>query len=99
MRVVIAGAHGKIGLLLGRRLSRRGDAVLGIIRNPDHADDLRAAGMEPLLLDLESASAEEIAPLLDGADAVVFTAGAGPGSGVSRKDTVDRGAAVRTADA
>src|SRR5690349_16830775 len=54
MRVVIAGAHGKIGLLLGRRLAGRGDAVLGIVRNPDHEDDLRAAGVEPLVLDLES---------------------------------------------
>src|SRR3954464_7429684 len=99
MRVVIAGAHGKIGLLLGRRLSQRGDAVLGIIRNPGHEGDLRAAGVEPLVLDLERTTADELAPFLDGADAVVFAAGAGPDSGVPRKDTVDRAAAVLLADA
>ncbi|MGW4296869.1 NAD(P)H-binding protein, partial [Micromonospora chersina] len=36
---------------------------------------------------------------LTGADAVVFAAGAGPGSGAARKDTVDRAAAVLLADA
>jgi nucleoside-diphosphate-sugar epimerase len=99
MRVVIAGAHGKIGLLLGRRLSERGDAVLGIVRNPAHEADLRAAGMEPVVVDLESATVDDVAPLLDGAHAVVFTAGAGPGSGVARKDTVDRAASVLLAGA
>ncbi len=36
---------------------------------------------------------------LDGADAVVFAAGAGPGSGIPRKTTVDRNASVLMADA
>ena len=35
-----------------------------------------------------------MAEVVGGADAVVFAAGAGPGSGVERKQTVDRGAAV-----
>jgi uncharacterized protein YbjT (DUF2867 family) len=34
-----------------------------------------------------------------GADAVVFAAGAGPGSGPARKDTVDKSAAILLADA
>ena len=37
--------------------------------------------------------------MVTGADAVVFAAGAGPGSGAARKDTVDRAAAVLLADA
>lgn len=72
---------------------------MGIIRNPDHAEDLRAAGAEPVVCDLESASVEDVASRLEGADAVVFAAGAGPGSGESRKETVDRAAAVLLADA
>ncbi|MGW0334411.1 SDR family oxidoreductase [Streptomyces sp. NPDC003011] len=99
MRIVIAGGHGQIALRLERLLAGRGDEVAGIIRRAEQGDDLRQAGAEPVLLDLESASVEEVAERLRGADAVVFAAGAGPGSGVARKDTVDRGAAVLFADA
>ena len=99
MRVVIAGGHGKIALLLEQLLAQRGDSVAGFIRNPEHAADLRAAGAQPLVVDLENASVDEVASHLDGADAVVFAAGAGPGSGAARKETVDRDAAVLLADA
>ncbi|MCW2563904.1 MAG: dependent epimerase/dehydratase family protein [Mycobacterium sp.] len=99
MRIVIAGGHGKIALILERLLSQRGDAVAGLIRNPDHAADLRAAGAEGLVVDLENASVDEVATHLRGADAVVFAAGAGPGSGAARKETVDRNAAILLADA
>ncbi|MGW1877316.1 SDR family oxidoreductase [Streptomyces sp. NPDC001975] len=94
MRIVIAGGHGQIALRLERLLSARGDEVAGIIRKAEQSDDLRAAGAEPVLLDLESASVEEVAAPLRGADAAVFAAGAGPGSGTARKETVDKGAAV-----
>ncbi|MFJ2831956.1 SDR family oxidoreductase [Streptomyces sp. NPDC087263] len=99
MRIVIAGGHGQIALRLERLLAARGDEVAGIIRRAEQSDDLRAAGAEPVLCDLESASPEEVAAHLQGADAAVFAAGAGPGSGVGRKNTVDRGAAVLFADA
>ncbi|MET7515113.1 SDR family oxidoreductase [Streptomyces sp. NPDC005480] len=99
MRIVIAGGHGQIALRLERLLAARGDEVAGIIRRAEQADDLREAGAEPLVCDLESASVEEVAGLLEGADAAVFAAGAGPGSTAGRKDTVDRGAAVLFADA
>ncbi|MEV1064392.1 SDR family oxidoreductase [Streptomyces sp. NPDC050263] len=99
MRIVIAGGHGQIALRLERLLAARGYEVAGIIRKAEQSDDLRAAGAEPVVLDLESASVEEVAERLRGADAAVFAAGAGPGSGVTRKDTVDKGAAVLFADA
>jgi len=99
MRIVIAGGHGQIALRLERLLAARGDEVAGVIRRAEQADDLREAGAEPLVCDLESASVDEVAGLLEGADAAVFAAGAGPGSTVERKDTVDRGAAVLFADA
>jgi uncharacterized protein YbjT (DUF2867 family) len=95
MRVVIAGGHGKIALRLTRLLRERGDEVVGLIRNPDHADDLRAAGTEPAVYDLEQGSAEELTGTLNGADAAVFAAGAGPGSGAERKRTVDRDGAIK----
>ncbi|MEU9706826.1 SDR family oxidoreductase [Streptomyces sp. NPDC047981] len=99
MRIVIAGGHGQIALRLERLLAAAGHEPAGLIRNPDQAEDLRAAGAEPIVLDLESATVEDVAAALRGADAAVFAAGAGPGSGVDRKDTVDRGAAVLFADA
>ena len=99
MRVVIAGGHGKIALNLEQLLTRRGDSVAGFIRNPDHAADLQAGGAQPLVVDLENASVAEVASHLEGADAVVFAAGAGPGSGAARKETVDRDAAILLADA
>jgi uncharacterized protein YbjT (DUF2867 family) len=98
-RVVIAGGHGKIALLLSRLLADAGTQVTGLIRNPDHRSDLREAGAEPVILDLEHADVGPVAETLTGADAVVFAAGAGPGSGVARKDAVDRAASVLVADA
>ncbi|MED7954866.1 NAD(P)H-binding protein [Kitasatospora sp. NPDC058201] len=99
MRTVIAGGHGQIALRLERLLADHGDRPAGIIRRPEQAEDLAAAGAEPLLLDLETATPAALADLLTGADAVVFAAGAGPGSGADRKLTVDRDAAVLLADA
>ncbi len=99
MRIVVAGAHGQVARRLGRLLSSRGDDVLGIVRNPGHRDDLTADGVGPVVLDLESAPVADVAAVVAGADAVVFAAGGGPGSGIARKDTVDRAAAVLLADA
>lgn len=99
MHVVIAGGHGKIALILERLLCARGDSVAGLIRNPVQAADLEAAGADALVVDLEKASVDEVAEHLRGADAVVFAAGAGSGSGAARKETVDRDAAILLADA
>ncbi|MET0456653.1 MAG: NAD(P)H-binding protein [Mycobacterium sp.] len=99
MRVVIAGGHGKIALILEKLLADRGDTVVGLIRNPDQVDDLRQAGAEAVVVDMEKSSVEDVAAALAGADAVVFAAGAGPGSGAARKTTVDRDAAILLADA
>jgi nucleoside-diphosphate-sugar epimerase len=99
MKIVIAGAHGKIARLLTRSLVSEGHEVTGLIRNPAQADDLRQDGATPVVCDLERSAASELSPVLTGADAVVFAAGAGPGSGDSRKVTVDHGASVLLADA
>ena len=99
MRIVIAGGHGQIALILERLLSARGDSVAGFIRNPDQVGDVEATGADALVVDLEKASVDEVAGHLAGVDAVVFAAGAGPGSGAARKDTVDRDAAILLADA
>ena len=99
MRVVIAGGHGKIARHLEALLTSRGDDAIGIVRNPDHRSDLTDIGAEAVVLDLEHATVDEVRQVLDGADAVVFAAGSGPGSGPERKLTVDRDGAILLADA
>jgi uncharacterized protein YbjT (DUF2867 family) len=99
MRVVIAGGHGQIATHLERLLAGRGDEAVGIVRNPDHVADLEKVGASAVVLDLERRASDELAGVVAGADAVVFAAGAGPGSGAERKHTVDRDAAVLLADA
>jgi uncharacterized protein YbjT (DUF2867 family) len=99
MRVVIAGGHGQIALRLTKLLADGGHQVIGLIRNPDHEADLAAAGGQAAVLDLEQVDVAVVAGVLAGADVAIFAAGAGPGSGKGRKDTVDRGAAVLFADA
>ena len=84
---------------LERLLAERGDAPVGLIRNPEHAAELIAVGAEPVVADLEHVSVASLAAQLAGADSVVFAAGAGPSSGDARKQTVDLGASVLLADA
>jgi uncharacterized protein YbjT (DUF2867 family) len=96
VNVVIVGGHGKIAMRLEKLLADRGDSPRGIIRQTDQADDLEAIGAEPIVLDIENV---EISDAVAGADAVVFAAGAGPGSGPARKRTVDYGGAVALVEA
>lgn len=99
MRIVIAGGHGQIALILERLLTEAGHEAVGIIRSAEQTADLVAVGAEALLLDLEATDAQTLAGRLGGADAVVFAAGGGPSGGAARKLTVDRDAAVLLADA
>ena len=99
MNVSIAGAHGQIALRLTRLLAARNDRVIGLIRNSDHATDVSEAGASPVVCDLEHATVEKIAACIEHADAVVFAAGAGAGSGAARKLTMDRDGAIKLLDA
>jgi uncharacterized protein YbjT (DUF2867 family) len=94
--VLVVGGHGKVGLRLLALLAAAGYRARGLIRSPGQADDLRAVGAEPVVIDLER---EDISPAVAGVDAVVFAAGAGAGSGPERKRTVDLGGALKLIDA
>jgi len=97
MVVAIAGGHGKIALRLTRLLSSGGDRVLGLIRDPAQGEEVRAAGAEPVVCDLEGDC--DVGAAIGEAEAVVFAAGAGPGSGEARKRTMDLGGALRLIEA
>lgn len=99
MHVVVIGGHGQIALRTQELLTAAGHSGVGVVRNPDHRDDVQATGVKAAVCDLEAATVEDLAPHLRDADAVVFAAGAGPGSGAARKDTVDRAGSVLATDA
>ncbi|MBK8294256.1 MAG: SDR family oxidoreductase [Solirubrobacterales bacterium] len=89
MHVLIAGGHGQIALFLTDLLHERGDQDRPLIRNIDHANDVQWAGGAPVVVDLEATTNEELDLVLTDIDAIVFAAGAGPGSSAERKETVD----------
>ena len=91
MRVLVAGANGKIGKHLVRLLTENGHEVRAMIRSEDQAQPMRDLGGDPLVADLEG----DISNAAAGCDAAVFTAGGGPGSGDAKKETVDFGGAVK----
>lgn len=95
MRVAIAGAHGKIAMRLIGLLVAGGDQVIGLIRNPDHGSAVGEAGASAVVCDLERAEVDEVATAIEGADAVVFAAGAGAGSGAQRKLSMDRDGSIK----
>lgn len=97
MHVVVAGAHGQIARQLHPLLTDQGHKVQGLIRNPDQAPTVERAGAVPVMCDLEAEA--QLDDFLEEADAVVFAAGAGPGSGEERKWRLDRDGAVKLIDA
>ena len=94
--IAIIGGHGQIARRTSARLAEAGHRVLGVIRNPEHAADLTAAGATPVHADLERSTPEALAAAIGAADTLLFAAGAGPGSGPARKETVDHLGALTT---
>lgn len=93
MKITIVGAHGSIAMLLHPKLIETGHSVRGIIRKKEQAEDLRELGVEPVVADIEKQ--DDISDAVGNVDAVLFAAGAGPGSGAARKWTVDRDGAIK----
>lgn len=97
-RILIIGGHGKVALLLEPLLTRRGDTVTAVIRNPEHAPDVVATGAAPLVADVETMDTAQLVELMRSHDVVVWSAGAGGGN-PARTYAVDRDAAIRSIDA
>jgi uncharacterized protein YbjT (DUF2867 family) len=99
VKVLVAGAHGKTARRLVRMLTEDGHEVRGLVRKEEQIPDVEADGAEPVLVDLEDEGVEAVGRAVDGCDAVVFAAGAGPGSGAARKETMDYGGAAKLVEA
>ena len=100
MKVLVAGAHGKTARRLVRMLVDDGHEVRGLVRKEEQMPDVEADGAEPVLVDLEEEEVEGgIGEAVEGCDAIVFAAGAGPGSGAARKETMDYGGAAKLIEA
>lgn len=98
MIISIVGGHGSIARQLTPLLVARGHAVRGLVRKHEQFDDIRAGGADPVLCDMESATPDDVDDAMRGSDLVVFAAGAGPGSGPERKQTLDRDGAIKAVD-
>lgn len=98
MRVTLFGGHGKIALILAPMLVEAGHEVTSVVRNPDHVADVEATGATALVSSVEEADLGGLTALLDGQDAVIWSAGAGGGN-PARTFAVDRDAAIRSMDA
>ncbi len=100
MKVLVAGAHGKTARRLVRMLVDDGHEVKGLVRKEEQMPDVEADGAEPVLVDLEEEEVEGgVGEAVEGCDAIVFAAGAGPGSGAARKETMDYGGAAKLIEA
>ncbi len=91
MRVLVAGANGQVGQHIVRLLAERDHQVQAMIRDQDQAQRLRELGGEPVVADLEG----DVSHTVQGSDAVIFSAGGGPGSSAEKKETVDYGGASK----
>ncbi|PZU37636.1 MAG: NAD-dependent dehydratase [Microbacterium sp.] len=97
-RILVFGGHGKVALLLAPVLVERGHLVTAVIRNPAHTAEVAATGATARVADVERLDTAQLAELIAGHDAVVWSAGAGGGD-PERTRAVDRDAAVRSMDA
>ncbi|EMY34038.1 NADH-flavin reductase [Arthrobacter crystallopoietes BAB-32] len=97
-RIAIIGGHGKVALHLARILSGQGHQVSSLIRKPEQVPDIEATGATAVIADVEHLTTAELADVLRGHDAVVWSAGAGGGN-PARTYAVDQDAAIRSMDA
>jgi uncharacterized protein YbjT (DUF2867 family) len=100
MIVLVAGANGKTARSLVRMLMEDDHKVRGLVRKEEQLPEVGQDGAEPVLIDLEEEEVEgAVGRAVEGCDAIVFAAGAGPGSGAARKETMDYGGAVKLIEA
>ncbi|HBO47422.1 MULTISPECIES: SDR family oxidoreductase [Pediococcus] len=98
MKVFVIGAHGQIGKLLVAQLLDRGDEVVAGIRDAKQRDFFEDQGAATQLFDITE-QPDEMAKVLAGVDAVVFSAGSGGKTGDDQTLLIDLDGAVKSMEA
>lgn len=99
MRIAIIGGHGQIALKTTVKLIEAGHEVVSVIRKPEQVAELEALGAQAQVCDIERSDSAALAAAVAGCDALVFAAGAGPGSTIEAKRSIDLGGSLKSIDA
>lgn len=95
MKVLVAGAHGNTGRRVVRVLRAEGYEVRAMIRNESQGKHLSDLGAELVIADLTA----DVSHTVNGCQAVVFAAGAGPGAEPEENEDVDHKGAEKLIEA
>lgn len=96
MRVLVAGAHGKVGRRVLRRLADSGHTAVAMVRDAAQSDEVIAHGAADVVVaDVTDGLTEALAAVLPGIDAIVFSIGSGPEGGAASKAEVDQAGSDR----
>lgn len=85
--ILVAGATGRVGGTIARRLLQRGENVRALVRSGSNFHPLVSAGAEVVFGDLKDAAS--LAPACRGVDVVITTASAGERDGADTPESVD----------
>lgn len=88
-KVFIVGGAGHVGRHLAKQLVARDHEAWSMHRDPAQAETLKSIGVTPVLGDLVKLDAQELADLMSGCDAVIFSAGAGGKGGKEMTKAID----------
>lgn len=97
--ITIIGGHGKVARLTTPLLIEAGHTVRSVIRREEQSTKIKSLGATPIISDIGELNDEDLNKLLEGSDAVIWSAGAGGGGNEERTWSVDRDAAIRVIDA
>lgn len=99
MNVLVIGANGQIGIHLVRQLKAHdGHTVKAMVRKKEQAEAWEQEGVHAVVADLE-ADVGDLKEVMEGSDAVVFTAGSGGATGADKTLLIDLDGAVKTMEA
>jgi uncharacterized protein YbjT (DUF2867 family) len=96
---LVIGANGRTGALIVAALLASGHKVIGSVRHHEHLEALHKIGATGALIDLITATTDELRGLMEGVDAVVYAAGSSWGSSREVVSEIDGRAIGRAADA
>ena len=95
MKVLVIGAHGKVGRKITDKLNKHNHQVVAMVRDESQKAAMQKLGATPVLADLEGDISHAFKDKLD---AVIFTAGSGGNTGKDKTITVDLQGARKSID-